>query len=201
MDIRLLNARISFANGLWVKSVAVAGGTPKHNCDYIVTDDTKVQYRNAGGAWVDTNLVEVQRLVALDAFKGDAKKATAWFDKLDSRQKSVRDGDKNTDKSGDVRDGYEGNWYVHATSSTHMPVLRGDRTEVHTAEESPVYSGCYVNARVSLYANMKAGQQGMFASLQGTQFSKAGDSFGGGAKASADDFDDVAEGADAGDFA
>ena len=201
MDIRLLNARISFANGLWVKSAAVVGGTPKHNCDYIVTDETRVQYRDASGTWVNTTLDDVQQKVTLEAFKGDAKKAKLWFDKLDGRQRSVRDGSKNTDKSGDVRDGYDGNRYVHATSSSRMPVLRGDRTEVHLAEESPVYSGCYVNARVSLYANLKTGQQGLFASLQGTQFSKDGDSFGGGRKASTDDFDEVAEGADAGDFA
>ena len=55
--------------------------------------------------------------------------------------------------------------------------------------------------RVELYAWLKTGQKGLFASLLGTQFARKGDSMGGGgAKAGADEFDDVADGADAGDF-
>jgi Protein of unknown function (DUF2815) len=200
MDIRISNARISFANGLWNASAAVEGGIPKYNCDFIVTPDSKVERKTAEGKWAGTTLKEAQRLVAEEAFKGDAKKATAWFEDLDARQKSCRDGNKNKDKSGDVRQGYEGNLYVHATSKTLMPVYRGDKSIVAREEDSPVYSGCYVNARVSLYANLKPGQKGLFASLQGTQFAKDGDSFGGGAKASADDFEEVAEGSDASDF-
>ena len=200
MDLRLTNARSSFANGLWNASAAVEGGIPKFNCDFIVSPDTRVERKTAEGKWVATTLKEAQALTAAEAFKGDTKKAQAWFDDLDARQKSVREGNKNKDKSGDVRTGYEGNLYVHATSKTHMPVYRGDRSLVTNEADSPIYSGCYVNARVSIYCNLKAGQKGLFAGLQGTQFAKDGDSFGGGAKASADDFDEVTEGADATDF-
>lgn len=200
MDIRLSNARISFANGLWNASAAVEGGIPKYNCDFIVSPETKVERKTPDGKWVVTTLKEAQQLVALDAFKNDSKKAIAWLDDLDARQKSVRVGDKNKDKAGDVRQGYEGNLYVHATSKTLMPVYRGDKSLVAREEDSPIYSGCYVNARVSLYANLKPGQKGLFASLQGTQFAKDGDAFGGGAKASADDFEEVSAGSDASDF-
>jgi hypothetical protein len=112
----------------------------------------------------------------------------------------VREGNKNKDKAGDIRTGYEGNLYVHATSKTRMPVYRGDRSEVTEESASPIYSGCYVNARVSLYGNLKPGQKGLFASLQGTQFAGDGDAFGGGRRADAADFDEVAEGVDADDF-
>lgn len=200
MELRLTKARISFANGLWHKSAAVENGTPKHNCDFIVTDATKVE-KQVNGKWVETTLAQAERDVALEAFKNDAKKATAWLEDLDARQKSIRNGNKNKDKSGEVRDGYEGNWYVHATSKTRMPVYRGDKTVVDREEDSPIYSGCYVQARVSLYANLKTGQKGVFASLQGTLFHGDGDAFGGGRPAAADDFDEVTEGADAADFA
>lgn len=202
MELRLTKARISFANGLWHKSAAVENGTPKHNCDFIVIDGaTKVEKKTADGKWVSTTLAQAERDVALEAFKGDAKKATAWLEDLDARQKSIRNGNKNKDKAGEVRDGYEGNWYVHGTSKTRMPVYRADKSIVDSEEDSPIYSGCYVTARVSLYANLKAGQKGVFASLQGTQFHSDGDAFGGGRAASSDDFDEVTEGADADEFA
>lgn len=200
MDLRLTKARISFANGLWNASAAVEGGTPKFGCDFIVSPETRVERKTADGKWVATSLKEAQALTAAEAFKGDAKKAQAWFDDLDARQRSVREGNKNKDKAGDIRTGYEGNLYIAAKSKTRMPVYRGDRTEVTSEDASPVYSGCYVNARVSLYCNLKPGQKGLFASLQGTQFHSDGDAFGGGAKASSDDFEEVTEGADAGDF-
>ena len=199
MDLRLTNARISFANGLWNASAAVEGGLPKFGCDFIVTPKTKVERKTAEGKWVPTTLEEAQKLERAAAFKGDQKKADAWFEDLDARQKSVRNGNKNKDKSGEIRDGYEGNWYIAAKSKTRMPVYRADRTEVTSEADSSIYSGCHVVARVSLYCNLKPGQKGMFASLQGTQFYGDGDSFGGGAKASSDDFE-VVEGATADDF-
>ena len=202
IEARLTNARISFASGLWNPSSAVADGIKKFNCDYIVSRDTLVERKDKEGKWVKSSLKEIQDLITLDAFRGDKKKAEAWFDGLERRQKSVREGDRMTDKNGDVREGYEGNLYVHATSKTRMPVFRGDRTEVDTEADSPVYSGCYVVARVQFYANLKSGQQGLFAGMQGTQFYKSGDAIGGsGSKASADDFEPATDGAAAGDFA
>jgi len=200
MDLRLYNARISFANGLWNASSAVEGSTPKYNCDFIVTEDTEVQMKDASGKWVPTTLAKAQEAVALDAFKGDKAKAAAWFKKLDSRQRSVRKGDDNTGKDGEVRDGYAGCDYVHATSKTRMPVYDAQVRPVASEADSPIYSGCYVVARVSLYANLKAGMQGLFASLQGTQFWRDGDAFGGGRAASTDDFAAAPAGGDAGDF-
>lgn len=201
MDIRITNARISFAHGLWNKSAAVEGSTPKYSCDYIITPESKVERKTADGKWVETTIQEAEKLTAKEAFKGDAAKANSWLEDLDSRQKSVRVGNKNKDKAGEIRAGYEGNMYVAAKSATQMPVYRGDRTQVAKEEDSPIYSGCYVNARVSLYANLKPGQKGLFASLQGTQFAKDGDAFGGGRAAGADDFEPVTAGAGADDFA
>ena len=199
MDLRLTNVRISFANGLWNKSAAVEGSTPTYGCDYIVGADSKVERKTADGKWVVTTLAEAEKLTAVDHFKGDAKKAAAWMEDLDARQKSIRNGNKNKDKAGEIRDGYEGNWYVAAKSKDRMPVYRGDRSEVKEEADSPIYSGCYVNARVSIYVNPKPGQKGIFASLQGTQFLRDGDAFGGGRAAGADDFEPVTEGAGAED--
>lgn len=61
------------------------------------------------------------------------------------------------------------------------------------------YSGCYVNASVEFWAQ-DGDNAGIRCSLRGVQFFKDGDSFAGGSKAKADEFDEfnAADGADAG---
>lgn len=204
MDIRITKARISFAQGLWTPSSAVENGTPKYNADFIIEADTIVQERIGPGPkdWgKPTTIKALEKKVVLEAFKGDAKKADTWFNALDARQRSIREGDKQLDKAGEIRDGYAGNWYVHATSKTRMPVLRADTSFVEKEADSPIYSGCYVTGRLSLYANLKPGAKGVFASLQGTQYYGEGDAFSGGRAASSEDFEPVTEGTDASDFA
>lgn len=201
MDLRLDNARISFASGLWNPSAAVETGTKKYNADFIISPDTKVLRKDTSGKWVPTTIQQAEQQVVLEAFKGNKAQAKAWFDKLERSKRSVREGNLQTTKDGEVRDGYADCMYVHATSTKRMPVYRGDRTVVDSEADSPIFSGCYVNARVSLYVNLKSGKQGVFAGLEGTQYYRSGDAIGGaGRAASADDFDEVDEGADAGDF-
>jgi len=204
INLRIDGARISFADGLWTAKAAVEGGVKKFGADFIVGDDATV-LRRTGEApnfkWVPCTLDEAQKLAYTEAFNGDAKKGATWFNALDDRQKAVRDGDKKVDKAGDVREGYEGFKYIVAKNKSRPPVRLADRSEVESPDESPITSGDYVNVRIELYAWLKAGQKGLFASLLGTQFARKGDSMGGGgAKAGADEFDDVAEGADAADF-
>ena len=61
------------------------------------------------------------------------------------------------------------------------------------------YAGCYVNATVDIYVQ-KGDFPGVRGSVSGVQFYSDGEAFGGGRPASADEFDDVTEGADADDF-
>ncbi|MGJ0626521.1 ssDNA-binding protein, partial [Xenorhabdus bovienii] len=74
-------------------------------------------------------------------------------------------------------------------------VIDCDRTPL-TAQDGRPYSGCYVNATISIFAYDKKGK-GIGASLGGVQFLRDGDAFAGGGVASVDDFDDLSEGADA----
>lgn len=200
MDLRIKNARISFAHGLWNKSAATETAEPKYSCDYIIVPGATVEMKLPDGTWKPTTLLEAEQAALLEAFKGDKKKAAAFFDKLEASKRAIRNGDKNTDRNGDVRDGYAGSWYIAPKSKTRMPVYNKDRSEVTSEADSPVYSGCYVNARLSLYVNLAPGKQGVFASMQGTQFAADGDAFGGGRKAGADEFDNIADGVDATDF-
>lgn len=201
LDIRIDNARISFAHGLWTASAAVVGAEKKFNADFIVSDGAKVFVQDANGKFTaPITLDEAALRVATEEFKGDKKKAAAWIADLDARQQAIRDGSKKKDKAGDVVDGYDGYQYISAKNKKRPPVYDGQRNVIQTAEESPIFSGCRVIVRLELYCNMKAGQKGLFASLKGTQFFAKDDAFGGGAPAGADDFEELSAGADAADF-
>ena len=59
-----------------------------------------------------------------------------------------------------------------------------------TADDGIVYSGCYVNASIDIYAFDNVGK-GNSAGLRGVQFLRKGDAFGGGAAADESEFDEI----------
>ena len=95
-------------------------------------------------------------------------------------------------------DGYEGMKFLACHSTVRPTVLDRDKTPLTEGDGKP-YAGCYVNAVVDIYAQ-KGDFPGIRASVSGVQFHSDGEAFGGGRPASADEFDDVTEGADADDF-
>ena len=99
-------------------------------------------------------------------------------------------------------DGYEGMFYL--ASHRHqedgpVTVLDQNPKIVLTPADGRPYGGCYVNALVDIYAQ-NGENQGMRCGLRGVQFFRDGDAFGGSRPAQPDEFDDVSEGAGAGDF-
>ena len=196
MKLHLNNVRVSFANGLYKASAMEAGQQEKFGADFILQPDSVVLRVNADGTKTKTTLKDAELAVATEAWKANAAKVLAT---LEASKKSIRDGDLRVNKSGDVYEGYAGNTYVTAKSATRPLLVDANRQPV-TEEDGVIYSGCYVNAIVELYANTQPTKKGVFAGLKGVQFVKDGDAFGGGAPAAATEFD-VVEGADAGDFA
>jgi hypothetical protein len=103
--------------------------------------------------------------------------------------------------------GYPGNWSLAAkrTEDKGRPLVYDtDKSPLYQPNNEPfpgkagrIYGGCYVNASVELWAQENASGKGMRCSLNGVQFLRDGDSFGGGAPANPDDFEDIAQGADA----
>ncbi|OMQ26881.1 DUF2815 family protein [Serratia oryzae] len=92
-------------------------------------------------------------------------------------------------------DGYEGCMYIRASNKARPLVIDRDRSPLTAADGRP-YSGCYVNATITIFAYENKGK-GISASLGGVQFFKDGDAFAGGGIASVDEFDEVSDGADA----
>ena len=125
-----------------------------------------------------------------------------WGAKADAILKQMRAQDKVALHDGDLKsnyDGFPGNLYVSARSTTRPLVIDKDKSPL-TEQDGRPYAGCYVNASVELWAQDNNYGKRINASLRGVQFFKDGDAFAGGGAASEDEFDDIAEGATADDL-
>lgn len=107
-------------------------------------------------------------------------------------------------------DGYEGHWALsaHRKQDDGRPlVMDADKSPIYQADgtlypgkEGRIYAGCYVNMQVEIWAQENSNGKGLRATLLGIQYAGKGDAFGGGARPSADEFGEVAEGSDADDL-
>lgn len=100
-------------------------------------------------------------------------------------------------------EGYDGMWALSATRPQEKgrPSVLDQNKNPLTAVDGKPYAGCYVNASVEFWPQDNAHGKAVRCSLNGVQFLRDGDAFSGGAPASPDDFDALAEGADAGSLA
>lgn len=174
MKIMIPNTRLAFANIFKPKAVQ-AGDEPAFSCSLLL--DPKV------------NAAAIKAIEA--AIEQVAKEK--WGAKADTIMKSIRAKGDLCLRSGDEKaeyDGFEGNMYVSARSKTRPTILDRDKTPLTEADGRP-YSGCFVNASIDIYAQDNSYGKRINASLRGLQFFKEGNAFGGGAPASADEFDDL----------
>ena len=100
----------------------------------------------------------------------------------------LRDGsEKDLDGFGD------GTVFFNASNAKRPAVFDRDRSAL-VEEDGKPYAGCFVNARIDLWAQDNAYGKRINATLLGLQFASDGESFGGGGSvAKADDFDEVEE--------
>lgn len=117
-----------------------------------------------------------------------------WGAKADAILKQIRAQGKGVVKDGDSKaaySGFEGNAFVSSRSETRPTVIDKDKSVLVAADGKP-YSGCYGNMQVEVWAQDNAYGKRINAQLLGAQFTRDGDSFGGGGRAAdPDDFDDL----------
>jgi hypothetical protein len=186
MKVHLLNARISFAQGLWEKS-AINDGKPKYGADFILAEGSSVMVVKEDGSKVKTTMDKVMSAVAKQIWQDKGEKVLAA---LEPSKKCYRDGDLRVNDAGDVYEGYEGAMYVTAKNPSKPTVIDRSRQPL-TEEDGKPYSGCYVNAIIDVYAMKQGEKKGVFATLTGVQFVKDGDAFSGGRAADADEFEEL----------
>jgi len=90
-------------------------------------------------------------------------------------------------------DGFAGNMFVSARGYVRPLVIAQDKSALLEEDGKP-YSGCYVNAQISIWAQANQYGKRINAQLGGVQFLRDGESFGGGHVADVSEFDTVSEG-------
>ncbi|WP_278852000.1 DUF2815 family protein [Parasutterella excrementihominis] len=118
-----------------------------------------------------------------------------WKDKAPGLLKSLFATEKLCLRDGDNKeyDGYAGMMYVTSRNKAR-PTVVDRRCNPVTEADGLVYSGCYVNARIELWAQDNANGKRVNAKLLGIQFVRDGDAFGAGsAPARPTDFPDLGD--------
>lgn len=125
-----------------------------------------------------------------------------WEKKAAEILKQLRTADKICLHDGDAKPdyvGFAGNFFIASRNKARPLIIDRDKSPL-TALDGKPYAGCYVNATVDVWAQANKFGKRVNATLSGVQFLKDGDAFTGAAPASVDDFEDLAEGADAEDL-
>lgn len=182
MKLKLTNVRAAFMQVF--KATTVNGeGDPAFSCAFLL-DPTDPQIK-----------------VIEKAIEQTAK--DKWGAKADAVMKQMKAGDKLALHDGDTKsqyDGFEGMMFISSRSKTRPLTINRDKSPV-TEEDGVLYSGCYVNVSLELWAQDNNYGKRINAQLGGIQFNRDGDAFsGGGSAADENDFDELGDGADAGDL-
>ncbi len=187
----LKNVRLAFAQNLTEPGTVEGAGPdakPNYNCGILLPPD-------------HPQVKEIERVMQQVA-KGQ------WKDKAPGIYSTLQKTDKLALHDGDNKayEGYPGNLYLNPNAKENTPPtwLGGadGRTPLNAKEAARLfYSGCYVNVAIEIWAQDNKFGKRINAGLRGIQFLRHGDAFSGGGKpASADEFEPIDNGADAGDF-
>lgn len=174
MKVVIRNARLSFPD-LFEAVQYQNQGPFNYRCTYLVPLDS--QSRKDSDAAI--------KQVADDK----------WGAKADGILKTIRAAGKICFSDGDAKEynGYAGNWALTATrgQDSGRPVVVDRAKNPLTAADGKIYSGCYVNGTVEIWAQDNSFGKAIRATLVNVQFVKDGESFGGAAPANDSDLDDL----------
>lgn len=181
MKIKLTAVRHAFCN-LFEATDFEGDGNFKFRDTFLIPKNSEL----------DKQIWAAVRKVAKDAWGDKYEKILESIKHIPNRA-GYRDGDTKSEY-----EGFEGHMFLAASNKARPLVIDRDRSPLVAADGRP-YSGCFVNATVTVYAYDNKGK-GIGFSLGGVQFLRDGDAFAGGGVAAPDDFDDISEGADASDL-
>lgn len=194
MKVIVKNARLSF-NDLW-EAKSINGGKPKFTGTFICSPETKLKFANKEGKQVVVDHAKLQDVcehVLKEKFGKVPAKADNWaYNKADGS--TTRDEYVNDD--GDFWAGFdEETWYISAgkleskCKDGKMTVL-DQRREPIEANSGLLFSGCFVNAVIDVYAYDGDSGKGVTASLEGVQLLRKGEALGITQIEAADEFED-----------
>lgn len=157
----IIPCRLSYAN-LWEPRQVNGTGDPKYSCCLLIPK---------------TDTATLAKLeAAIDAVKKDPKSLTRWGGKLPPKLKEpLRDGDEERDD-----DTYAGCKFINANSSEKRRPRIIDQRCNEVLDQDEVYSGCYANVKIGLFAYSASGNKGIGAGLEVIQKVRDGERLSGG---------------------
>jgi hypothetical protein len=184
--VQLKHVRIAFIDDLFEPGQYEGKGDFRHTATFIVEPGSE-----------NDKLIQV-------AIKKEASQA--WPKNHESMLEDLR-GDKKAfsytknkkDRTGEVYEGFEDRWALSAVRKQKdgAPLFLHNimdpatcKAQRLTGKEGIIYAGCYVNAKVELWAQ-SGKHSGMRCGLLGVQFAGPGDSFGGASRPTDDGFDAI----------
>ena len=179
VKVKLENVRVAFADGLFNAKVPKGGGTAAFSCNFLFPPGHPAE------AAVNAGVVAAAK--ACKKWKPEQVKGILTQLKATDRL-CIHDGDLKPDY-----EGFPGNWNV-AARNKKRPLLMKANKEPLTESDGILYSGCYVNAIIDVWAQDNAFGKRINATVAAVQFLRKGDAFGGGTVViEDDDFGDVSD--------
>lgn len=179
MEVMLSNVRLSFPDLFEARSFEQGKGPLKYRASFLMEPNSANH----------KNILKAAQEVAKEEWK-DKAPAILKAASEDSKLKLLVDGNSKE------YDGYAGMIVVSATrdSTKGRPlVIDKDKSPLTQTDGRP-YGGCYVNAKIDLWAQNNKWGKCIRASLLAVQFAKDGDAFGAGtATADPDEFEDLSD--------
>jgi hypothetical protein len=184
--VQLKHVRIAFIDELFEPGQYEGKGDFRHTATFIV---------EPGSA----NDKAIQAAIQAEAVAAWGKKADTMLEDLRGDKKAYSYQKNKKDKTGEVYEGFEDRYALSGVRKAKdgAPLFLHNvkdpetgKAQRLTGKEGVIYAGCYVNAKVEMWA--QAGTyRGMRCGLLGVQYDAPGDSFGGASRPSDDGFDAV----------
>ena len=173
MKLTIKNVRIAFPAVFSPQSVG--DGEPAYGAKFIVPPD-------------HPQIADIRKAV-------ESVSKTQWNEKAASVLKLLQ-ADKKVawveapylNKNGEAYDGFEDMFCLSSRSAKTKPSAFDNANRPITEADGLIYSGAYVDANVEFYAQDNKWGRRVNCGLRGVRFAGHGESFGGGAPASADEF-------------
>lgn len=181
MEVILKNVRLAFPN-IWTPQ-SINDGEPSFGANFIIvpeSDNTKL-------------LAAAVKKVAAEKWKEQAEGVLA---KLKQDGRVCFHTSPMTNSVGEVYNGFEGMYWVRSSNKSRPMIVDRNPTVPLTPADGRPYGGCFVNAKIDLWAQDNKFGKRVNASLLVIQYVAPGEAFSGGAAPSIAGLEDLGEAAD-----
>lgn len=199
MKLYIKGGRLSYTQQLFEKKQVNGQGKEKYSCATILEPSTKGFVGDAnpdstvgkakGYRWTDFKTAFSQAIMGAAEQKWGAKAGDVVNQLKANNKLCLHSGEEKGETPG-----YKGNFFVNASNEVR-PQVRSRNGGQLEASDGVIYSGCYADVILDIWAQDNQFGKRVNASLLGVTFSHDGERLAGGSTVTADDYEAIPEGA------